>query len=204
MKNYALSLTSAFNSSNILKFRILMMYQQNSPQIALTKFLWAIPVIVLCVLVSALVQRNSTTPQVADAPAPHPTPATYTIFSSVMLEAHTPKRLRYYFTKDKEYMFLFLDLKTQKPVSPPKDFKVWDLEAKEVQNVQLANALHYSYKDNGEYTVEVTNANDMPILLKIYARPKKVMENKSLEKKLYTQPFSNNLFAVPDTTKEGC
>jgi hypothetical protein len=110
MKKYALSLTSGFNSSHILKFRILMMYQQNSPKIALTKFLLAIPVIALCILVSALIQRNAVISQATSAPLPYPTPATFSTVVSVMLEANTAKKLRYDFTNDKEYMFVFLDV----------------------------------------------------------------------------------------------
>jgi sporulation protein YlmC with PRC-barrel domain len=53
MKNYALSLTSAFSTTSLLKARIMMLYRKPSAKFALAKFGFALPALALCIVVSA-------------------------------------------------------------------------------------------------------------------------------------------------------
>lgn len=62
MKNYALSLTSAFSTTSLLKARILMLYRKPSAKFALAKFGFALPALALCVLITAFTQRERILP----------------------------------------------------------------------------------------------------------------------------------------------
>jgi hypothetical protein len=203
MKNYALSLTSAFNSSQILKFRIVMIYQKTSKKIALSKFLLAIPVLALCFFVSALMQKSPAKPLAEVTPAPYPTPATYTVFSSVLLEANAVKKLHYLFAANQEYMFVFIDLKTQKQVSPPAVFDVLDMYGDKMRYTKISNALYYSFKEIGNYIVELNNASNSPILLKIYVKDRKIQQKELLQKKSLYQPLFFQQFVIPEK-KDNC
>jgi hypothetical protein len=99
---------------------------------------------------------------------------------------------------------IYVSIKTQKPVSPPEDFRILDLEAREMKGATFAKTLHYLFKDNGTHTIELTNKSNLPILLKIYARSKKVLEKEKLERKLHTPTRFHNLLVIPDPTQEGC
>lgn len=68
MKKYALSLTSAFTTPSMLKARVQMLFQKRSRQVASTKFLLALPIVLLCAFVSACLQRENPTAQKANAP----------------------------------------------------------------------------------------------------------------------------------------
>jgi hypothetical protein len=58
MKKYALSLTSAFTTPSMLKARIVMLYRKPSARIALAKFGFVLPVLGLCVVINACMQRE--------------------------------------------------------------------------------------------------------------------------------------------------
>ena len=62
MKNiivpYAFSLTSGFTSPSLLKARIKMIYQKPSTQWALTKFGFALPILVVCVVINACMEHK--------------------------------------------------------------------------------------------------------------------------------------------------
>ncbi len=62
MKTYALSLTSAFSTTSLLKARILMLYRKPSAKFALAKFGFALPALALCVLITAFTQRERILP----------------------------------------------------------------------------------------------------------------------------------------------
>jgi hypothetical protein len=198
MKNYALSLTSGFNSSYILKFRILMIYQKTSKKIALSKFLLAIPILALCIFVSSLMQKNPTKQPVEVQPTPYLAPATYATFASVLLEANADKKLHYSFEANQEYMFVFIDLKTQKQLTPLADFKVVDVNKREMRHANFSQSLHYIFKDKGEYNIEVNNNTNTPILLKIYVRDKKVFEKELRQKKMLYHPLFFQQFVIPE------
>lgn len=59
---YALRLTSAFNTPSLLKSRIVMLYQKPSARFAVAKFGFALPMLLLCMLVTAFTQRERILP----------------------------------------------------------------------------------------------------------------------------------------------
>lgn len=59
---YALRLTSAFNTPSLLKSRIVMLYQKPSARFAVAKFGFALPMLLLCMFVTAFTQRERILP----------------------------------------------------------------------------------------------------------------------------------------------
>ncbi len=175
-----------------------MIYQKTSKKIALSKFLLAIPVLALCFFVSALMQKSPAKPLAEVTPTPFATPTTYTTFSSVLLEANTDKKLLYSFAENQEYMFVFIDLKTQKQVSPPAVFDVLNMDRRKIIYAKIADGLHYFFKDKGNYTVELNNTSNSPILLKIYVRDKKIQQKELLQKKSLYHPLFFQQFVIPE------
>lgn len=98
MKTYALSLTSAFTTPSMLKARIQMLFQRRSCQVASTKFLLALPIVLLCLMVSAFSQKAGK--------FSHPDiPSEYKHHKSFLIEAGKHEQLS--FELKKGYLYAF-------------------------------------------------------------------------------------------------
>ena len=191
MKKYALSLTSAFTSPSLIQSRIVMMYQKNSHHIALSKFLWAIPTLALCLLVASFMQRKTN-----ELPAPKLHEA-YTFVTSWTIEAHEDKAINYIFVNNADYLFQFVDIKTKKVIDASTAFKLFTIQRQEIQCQKLSDGLYYAPQTTKPRTIEFRNAGEAGIELRILLK-QRVLLPPTLQTYPYLFPMP-----VPATEKEG-
>lgn len=160
MKKYALSLTSAFTSPSIIKSRIVMMYQKTSHRIALSKFLLAIPVLALCLLVASFTQRTSIAKPNFDG--------TYIFLKNIDVNAKDTKKLSYIFTKGNKYLFRFVNTKTQESVPTPEKFRILDNDKQEMACTQTSEGWYYNNEKTGMFTVDFQNNSDTNVSMLLY------------------------------------
>jgi hypothetical protein len=191
MKQYALSLTSAFTSTSLIQSRIVMIYQQSSNRIALRKFLWAIPVLALCLFVASLMQEKTNA-------NPLPTPQNeYQVLSVLSANANTETSVQYPLHERYEYALQFVNKKTKKIIAPPSTFTLFISKDKQASVKELAQTLYYAPKGNEMHTLELHNTHDFDVEIQILFK-----EKPKTPKMLQTYPVQKP-FSTP-TKEEGC
>jgi TonB family protein len=103
MKKYALSLTSAFTTPSMLKARIVMLYRKPSARIALAKFGFVLPVLCMCLALSAFAQKKDKFrfPEIPDE---------YKHYKSFLIEAGKKDTLTLSVKKGHFYAFLIVPM----------------------------------------------------------------------------------------------
>lgn len=193
MKNYALSLTSAFTSYSLTQSRIVMIFQKTSNHIALNKFLLAIPVIALCLLVASFLQGKTT----AQALPTSVEKEKYQVLYVLSVEARTNKSMQYPFHERYDYGLQFVDAKTKKMIALPPNFAMLNGKGEKVPFKELAHTLYYAPKGNDMHTLVLDNTNDFGVEIQILFK-----EKPKTPKLLQTYPVQKP-FSTP-TKEEGC
>lgn len=178
---YALCLTSAFNSPSILKSRIMMLYQKNSHRIALSKFLLAIPVLALCLVVASFIQRQPVVSVLDEQ---------FNFLKKITVKTLSKNDLKYIFVNKNEYLFRFIDTKTQKILSAPEGFILYATKNNEEvkQNcVQKFDGLWYAPESTGFHTLTLNNTSTSDIDVAIYFK-EKVAKITKIEGDIHTNP----------------